>query len=366
MAHEGDRKGRNILSFFKPKVGIAKSNTPSSSNVGTSIPNEEPPSKSQRVEFDDTNLERDPGLRIPIWQHPINQRDEVRRAYIKAGPYQPNLLEYPRSKSGGPTSPHNNAVQSIEGLRNVARHIDKVINAQSAEEIQKNRLRLKATIESVRWLSLQACAFRGHDESPDSKNRGNLIEMIKLMGKLNVEINDVVLEKAPKNAKYTSPTIQKEILHILANKIVHVTDTTALTLKKEISDVLARYNLNIENMRGQGYDGASNMRGAWNGLQALFLRDSPSAYYVHCFAHRLQLALVAAAENELQDAQAIEIERTVTTAERVTGRGANQIGTLHRAGTTRWSSHFNSICSLIDMYGATIKVLENMGGGRNF
>ncbi|XP_057464029.1 uncharacterized protein LOC130753881 isoform X2 [Actinidia eriantha] len=111
---------------------------------------------------------------------------------------------------GGHTSPHNNAVQSVEGLRNVGRHIDKVINAQSAEEIQKNRLRLKATIESVRWLSLQACAFTGHDESPDSKNRGNLIEMIKLMGKLNVEINDVVLENAPKNAKYTSPTIQKK------------------------------------------------------------------------------------------------------------------------------------------------------------
>ncbi|XP_022891793.1 uncharacterized protein LOC111406635 [Olea europaea var. sylvestris] len=49
-------------------------------------------------------------------------------------------------------------------------------------------------------------------------------------------------------------------------------------------------------MSGQGYDGASNMRGAWNGLQALFLRDCPCAYYVHCFAHRLQLTLVAAAK----------------------------------------------------------------------
>ena len=38
-----------------------------------------------------------------------------------------------------------------------------------------------------------------------SKNRGNLIEMISLMAKLSVEINDVVLEKAPGNAKYTSP-----------------------------------------------------------------------------------------------------------------------------------------------------------------
>ena len=63
---------------------------------------------------------------------------------------------------GDPTSPHNNAVQSVESLRNMAQHIDKVINAQSAEEIQKNRLRLKATIESVRWLSLQACTFKDY------------------------------------------------------------------------------------------------------------------------------------------------------------------------------------------------------------
>ncbi|XP_019442247.1 PREDICTED: zinc finger MYM-type protein 1-like [Lupinus angustifolius] len=50
----------------------------------------------------------------------------------------------------------------------------------------------------------------------------------------------------------------------------------------------------VSNIRGQGYDGASNMRGEWNGLQALFLKDCSYAYYVHCFAHRLQLALVAA------------------------------------------------------------------------
>ena len=61
--------------------------------------------------------------------------------------------------------------------------------------------------------------MRGRDESVMSKNRGNLIEMISLMAKLNVEINDVVLEKAPGNAKYTSPMIQKDILHILATKV---------------------------------------------------------------------------------------------------------------------------------------------------
>ena len=82
--------------------------------------------------------------------------------------------------------------------------------------------------------------------------------------------------------------------------VVHVRDTTALTLKNEICDVLSYYNLRIENIRDQGYDGASNMLGEWNGLQALFLKDCPYAYYVHCMTHRLQLALVTASR-EIKD-----------------------------------------------------------------
>ena len=65
-----------------------------------------------------------------------------------------------------------------------------------------------------------------------------------------------------------------------------------MILKKEICVVRSRYNLYIENIQGQGYDGASNMRGERNGLQALFFKECPYAYYVHCMAHRLQLALV--------------------------------------------------------------------------
>ena len=34
----------------------------------------------------------------------------------------------------------------------------------------------------------------------------------------------------------------------------------------------------------------------WNGLQALILNDCPYAYYIHCFAHRLQLALEKASK----------------------------------------------------------------------
>lgn len=139
-------------------------------------------------------------------------------------------------------------------------------------------------------------------------------------------------------------------------------------------------------MRGQGYDGASNMRGAWNGLQALFHKHCPYAYYVHCFAHRLQLTLVSAAKDvrdiwdffshldnvvnmvtsspkricELKITQRREIEHLLEIGELNSGCGAHHIGNLERAGTTRWSSHYDSVKSLIDMYGATCKVLEHL------
>ncbi|CAM8986812.1 unnamed protein product [Rhodiola kirilowii] len=53
-------------------------------------------------------------------------------------------------------------------------------------------------------------------------------------------------------------------------KLVSVVDTCSQTLKDEISRILAKYDLNKENMCGQGYDGASNMSGQFNGLQAFF------------------------------------------------------------------------------------------------
>ena len=37
------------------------------------------------------------------------------------------------------------------------------------------------------------------------------------------------------------------------------------------------------------------MRGAINGLRTLILIESPCAYYIHCFAHQLQLTLIVVA-----------------------------------------------------------------------
>ena len=38
------------------------------------------------------------------------------------------------------------------------------------------------------------------------------------------------------------------------------------------------------------------MKGEIKGLKTLVMKESPSAYYIHCFAHQLQLVLIAVAK----------------------------------------------------------------------
>jgi hypothetical protein len=82
--------------------------------------------------------------------------------------------------------------------------------------------------------------------------------------------------------------------------ITHVSNTTTVELKRTIDLVLSKHNLSISRLQEQGYDGVSNMRGELNGLKTLILNDNSVVYYVHCFAHQLQLTLVAVAKNYIQ------------------------------------------------------------------
>ena len=76
----------------------------------------------------------------------------------------------------------------------------------------------------------------------------------------------------------------------------HVKETSSEALKKDFVEMLGSHKLPIARIRGQGYDGASNMRGEFNGLQKLIRDDNPYAFYIHCFAHQLQLVVVAVSE----------------------------------------------------------------------
>ncbi|XP_074270944.1 uncharacterized protein LOC141594855 [Silene latifolia] len=168
--------------------------------------------------------------------------------------------------------------------------------------------------------------------------------------------------------------------------VVSVTDTCSQTLMDKIIMVFAQYNLQLENIRGQGYDGASNMSGQINGLQALFQTECPYAYYVHCFAHRLQLSLNAAAKgvhdvwqffstltmivnfvdssakrhSMLKARREEEISDLVAAGTLETGSGKNQATTLQRAGATRWGLHLRSISSLLKLFKATQSTIDDL------
>jgi len=58
-----------------------------------------------------------------------------------------------------PCSPHNIAVSACQDLLNQNCHIRNVLDMQNSNQIIKNRLRLNTSIDTTRFLSLQASAI---------------------------------------------------------------------------------------------------------------------------------------------------------------------------------------------------------------
>ncbi|KAL0559149.1 hypothetical protein IC582_003739 [Cucumis melo] len=82
--------------------------------------------------------------------------------------------------------------------------------------------------------------------------------------------------------------------------IIHVNNTSVLSLKEAIDDFFSQHGLSIVNLREQAYNGANNMQGEFHGLKALILKENKRAYYIHCFSHQLQLALINTAKNHVE------------------------------------------------------------------
>ena len=243
---------------------------------------------------------------------------------------------------GDINSAHNQAKRDCDALLKQKQHIYVALNNQSNVERNAYYTRLNASIDVTRVLLKQGLPFRGHDESDKSLNKGNLKELHAYTIEQNPEVRKVVAHNAPGNNQLTSSKIQKDIVECFAKEILHsilreigndvfsllvdesrdvagkeqmavvlryvgkcgsaietlvglthVKETTSKYLKSAIDDLFAEYKLSFKQVRGQGYDGASNMRGEFNGLQSLIMRENSTTYYVHCFAHQLQLVVVA-------------------------------------------------------------------------
>jgi hypothetical protein len=59
--------------------------------------------------------------------------------------------------------------------------------------------RLTYLLRCIKFILHQGLAFRGHDESEESSNRGNFIEFLKFLAGNIDEVNKYVLNNAPGN-----------------------------------------------------------------------------------------------------------------------------------------------------------------------
>ena len=102
---------------------------------------------------------------------------------------------------------HNIAQRKCEALLNHRQSIQTIINKQLDVEKREYRTRLNALVDCIFFLQRQGLAFCGHDESKDSNNQGDFLELLRFLAKHNEEIDKAVLENAPKNHQMTYPDI---------------------------------------------------------------------------------------------------------------------------------------------------------------
>lgn len=217
--------------------------------------------------------------------------------------------------------------------------------------IAKNNAIMLAIIDVIYTLGVKGIALRGCWDKSKGQEDGCFVFFLEWIAK-----RDAILAKhlcsGPANGKYTSPTIQNEIIQsigsivlkhlvseinqskfisVMADETTDVSSTEQLalcirylktteTLAKEIVEVfvgfvklpntkaktiadailveLKRLGIDTSRLVGQGYDGASNMAGSKGGVQKLMSDELPNCkYFTHCRSHCLNLAVVASCKD---------------------------------------------------------------------
>ena len=296
------------------------------------------------------------------------------------------------------------------------------LDAARSQLIKKNRHYLKTILEVLLVCSQQEIALRGHDESMKSLNRGNFLEIFKLIANHD-EIIKERLTCGPRNAIYTSPIIQNELLHIMGEMVQSIicckireaglfsisVDETRDTSKKEqltiilrcidpkeatiheyfltfveatsldakgltqyIVDTVTKHQLDLTCIISQGYDGASVMSGNCSGVQTRLKEFAPHAIYIHCHAHILNLVLVDSVKAVPDATQFFALVESLyvflsTTKTHVIFlqkqkelHPHKQTRELQRLSDTRWACRYSTVNSICYTFDAILATLEDI------
>lgn len=146
------------------------------------------------------------------------------------------------------------------------------MNEAHKKMVRDNRNYLKHILQSLLFTARQGLAQRGNDESSISENKGNLLELLEFLKNFDEGVKKKLTR--PQNAKYTSASVQNELLFITANLVldaisdevrqaefygIMVDETKDITKQEQLS-VVVRYYLNGTVFeRFLGYTSAENL-----------------------------------------------------------------------------------------------------------
>lgn len=83
-------------------------------------------------------------------------------------------------------------------------------------------------------------------------------------------------------------------------EFIKINDSTGEGIANVAIDNLEKHALDLYNMRGQGYDNGSNMKGKDNGVQAQIRKLNPLAVFMPCSNHTMNLSLHDAASSSAE------------------------------------------------------------------
>ncbi|XP_022173398.1 zinc finger MYM-type protein 1-like [Myzus persicae] len=222
--------------------------------------------------------------------------------------------------------------QSLSSYGNIIGLIDK----NHSKVVSDNRNYLKNILETLLYCAKQGIAIRGHDENFKSLNKEIL----------SAGIFNILIDETQDLSRHEQVSVFIRYVHNLEPKEVFLgfyrtNSTDGESLVDLIKEVLKLNALKIENIRGQCYDGAASMRGAYKGVQARIRKENSLAVDVHCYAHILNLCLVDLAKQKA-------CVRNMTPK------------TLKTLCETRWSCHYEALRSVFHNLTAVIDTLAEI------
>ena len=299
--------------------------------------------------------------------------------------------------------------------------ISNVLDSARSARIKENRHYIKTVADILLLCARQNIGLRGHRENEDAQNKGNFLEILRHIAKYDKVVADR-LREGPRNAIYTAPSIQNEILDILAYMVrqkvcsgvreagvytvladetkdlskkeqlsislrfvdeeavirehfltfVHAQCVSADSLTEYIVTTLKSHHLDLNSIVSQGYDGASVMSGQYSGVQQRLKSVAPYAIYVHCYAHTLNLVLVDSVKNvsvaseffALAESLYVFISTTkanvVFLAKQKELYPDKQPFQMQRLSDTRWACRYNAVNALCVTYDSLLATLEHI------